>query len=208
MRKVLFYMGLMFLAGSSFAKNPDVSSNLTKFLNLKTLQANFEQTTFSGKKSRTSAGVIKISRPNKFSMEYTKAGEEQLIVSDAKKIYIYDQPLAQVTVRKFDQSLDKSPATLLAGGNNINGLYQITNLNSKTESLSWVKLVPKNIDENNGFKQVLMGFDQGRQLIRMNFVDSFDNQTQIKFSAWQLGKPIAESEFQFKIPKGVDVIEQ
>ena len=65
------------------------SNELDNFLaNSKTMRANFSQTIISGKKSHTTLGKMEISRPNKFRWEYSQ--DKQLIISDAKKVYIYD----------------------------------------------------------------------------------------------------------------------
>ena len=93
MKKVL----CLVLGFTSVAVFADANSTLDGFLaQAKTMKADFSQTVISGKKSRTTTGTMEIARPNKFRWEYTQ--DQQLIVSDAQKIYIYDQPLQQVTV--------------------------------------------------------------------------------------------------------------
>ena len=42
----------------------------------------------------------------------------------------------------------------------------------------------------------------------MKFTDNFGNKTNLKFSNLQTGVKIPDSDFQFKIPAGVDVAEQ
>ena len=97
---------------------------LNGFLQNQMTSANFTQTVFGNKKNRVSTGLLEISRPNKFRWEYVEDG--QLIVSDGKTIYIYDKPLAQVTEKKLDSSIGKSPALLLAVASKYNtGLERI-----------------------------------------------------------------------------------
>jgi outer membrane lipoprotein carrier protein len=169
------------------------------------MQADFKQTIVIGKKPRISYGVMMVSRPNKFRWNYSS--ESQMIISDGNKIYIYDVPLQQVTIKPLGQAVDKSPAAVLAGANNMQKLYNISELPQSSKQLKWVQIKPKQNDENNGFKLVLMGFDQQQQLAEMRFTDSFDNQTMLQFSHLKLGLTFPASNFKFVIPANVDVAE-
>jgi chaperone LolA len=183
------------------------SAILNNFLaNAKTIKANFTQTVKTGKKSRTTIGTMEIERPNKFRWEYTQ--DQQLIVSDAQKIYIYDKPLQQVTVKQLGQSIDKSPAAVLAGANNVQKLYTVNDIPGNSSGLSWVKIAPKTQNDNNGFQVVLMGFDAQQKLAAMEFTDTFGNHTTLKFTNLQTGVKIPAADFQFKAPAGVDISEQ
>src|SRR5689334_4293065 len=53
----------------------------------------------SGKAIQSSSGVLAFSRPGKFRWEYRKPNE-QLIVGDGERLWIYDPDLNQVTVKK------------------------------------------------------------------------------------------------------------
>jgi outer membrane lipoprotein carrier protein len=167
-----------------------------------TINANFTQTVFGMKKNRISSGVIEIKRPNKFRWEYTAGG--QILISDGKTIYIYDKPLAQVTERKLSKALGKSPALLLAGGNDIKQDYIVTNL-PDSNGLEWVNLTPKIASDNNGFKSVQIGF-KNNTLAQMNFVDSFDTKTVITFSNVKMGQSLNEADFNFKPTAGIDIV--
>ncbi len=194
---------ILLLIGFSYA---DGMKALDIFLQNKnsTISANFTQTVYGRKKNKVSTGSMEISRPNKFKWQYNE--EDQLIVSDGKVIYIYDKPLAQVTLKKLDASLGKTPALLLAGGSDIKKYYNISESKSN-DGLEWVILVPKNSDENNGFKSVLMGFNKTNQnLTQMQFVDSFDNKSLISFTNVQLGVKFPDNEFKFVAPKGTDIV--
>lgn len=184
------------------------SQELNSFLaQAKTLKADFTQTVISGKKTRSTVGKMEIERPNKFRWEYT--ADQQLIVSDAKNIYIYDKPLQQVTVKALGQSLDKSPAAVLAGANNVQKLYDVKDIaGTKKDGLKWVEILPKTQNDNNGFQRVAMGFNSRHQLSTMEFIDNFGNHTILKFSNLQTGIKLPDSDFKFSPPAGVDVSQQ
>jgi len=182
-------------------------SALDNFLsNANTMKASFTQTIVTGKKTRVSHGTMEIMRPNKFRWEYTE--DKQLIISDAQKIYIYDQPLQQVTIKALGSSIDKSPAAVLAGANNIKSIYKITNVAGTTDGLNWVKIEPKQANDNNGFQVVMMGFDKSQKLASMQFIDSFGNKSTLTFNNLQTGVSLSPNDFKFKAPAGVDVVEQ
>lgn len=183
----------------------DAIKDLDTFLMNKTVSAKFKQIVFGHKKNHVSEGLMQISRPNKFRWEYVSEG--QLIVSNGDKIYIYDKPLKQITVKKFVSGLGKSPAAILAGGIDSKKIYNIT-LMGDSKNLEWVRLTPKKINENNGFNQVDIGFEKNSlHLIKqMNFLDAYSNKSIIIFSDVLVNSEIQNSNFSFKIESNVDVL--
>ncbi len=168
------------------------------------ISADFVQTVYGVNKNKISQGRMEISRPNKFRWIYLNDGQE--IISNSKMIYVYDKQLKQVTQKPLNGSLGKSPASLLAGGSNIKQIYDISNL-PESNGIEWVLLKSKNVEDNNGFKSIQMGFNKKTgELSQMNFVDSFDNKSTISFSNVKTGVKFSKDEFDFLVPKDVDVI--
>ncbi len=201
MIKKMILVSMCVLGGVAYA---DAMKSLDGFLKNKQVSGDFTQTVYGNKKNRVSVGTMQIDRPNKFRWEYVK--DEQLIISDSKNIYIYDKPLKQVTVKKLNSSIGKSPALLLAGGVDVKKNYTISAM-AESAGLEWVSLTPKNISDNNGFKSVAMGFAKTTHLLsQMKFTDSFDNKSAIDFTNVKVGVKIPDSTFTFTPPKGVDVI--
>lgn len=201
---LIFIFGVMFFNKIAYA---DGISSLNNFLQNKTgtLSADFTQTIYGNKRNQVSHGNMKIARPNKFLWQYLE--NQQLIVSDGKLINIYDKPLQQVTQKQLKDSLGKSPALLLAGGSNITSYYLTRNLPDES-NLEWVLLTPKNINDNNGFQSVSMGFTKMAPhiLSKMIFVDSFGNKSMIVFTNLKTGIDIPSNTFKFIPPKDVDVV--
>lgn len=203
MRKLLLSM-MVVVCGASYA---DGMQALNSFLQDKnsTISADFSQTVYGKKINKVTLGKMEISRPNKFRWEYPKDG--QLIVGNGNKIFIYDEQLQQVTVKKLQGSLGKTPAALLAGGSDLKAVYNV-HAESAMSGMEWVSLTPKQVNDNNGFKSVQIGFNKTNQNIaQMNFVDSFENKSSIVFSNVKTGIKIPNSEFEFTPPKGVDVLQ-
>jgi outer membrane lipoprotein carrier protein len=153
------------------------------------------------KQLQQATGTMQFVRPGKFRWEYDKP-YEQTIVGDGAKLWIYDKDLNQVTVRKLDRALGGSPAALLAGSNEIEKVYDLTNLGSQ-EGLDWLEAVPKSKDTS--FERIRLGFSQSG-LEAMELRDQFGQTTVIKFAGVERNPRIAPEVFRFTPPKGADVI--
>lgn len=87
---------------------------------LQSLQAQFKQTLTdrNGQTVEEASGTLAIRRPDRFRWDYRQPNE-QLIVADGARIWLYDADLEQVTVRKLDDTLSATPAMLLSGQGNL-----------------------------------------------------------------------------------------
>lgn len=207
MFKKLIIILLAIINSYSYA---DGISALNQFLKNEThtITANFVQTVYGAKKNTFSSGTMEILRPNKFRWQYAVQNgvSGQLILSDGKLIYVYDKDLAQVTVKKLTNSLDRSPALLLANGANLNKTYNVKTIVSN-DNLDWVTMEPKNLNDNNGFKKISIAFNkEDGSLAQMRFVDSFDNKSKIAFSNVKINTAFKPNEFIFIKPANTDVI--
>jgi outer membrane lipoprotein carrier protein len=142
-------------------------------------------------------------RPGKFRWEYEKP-YEQLIVGDGSRLWVYDKDLNQVSVRKLDKALGDSPAALLAGSNEIEKIYILTNLGNQ-EGLDWLEAVPKS--KENAFERIRLGFSQSG-LETMELRDQFGQVTVIKFASIERNPKLSPELFKFVPPKGADVISE
>ena len=121
-----------------------------------------------GKVVQESSGSLAFSRPGKFRWTYVKP-YAQLIVGDGSKVWIYDEDLKQVTVRRMGQALTSTPAALLAGNNDAMRAFKITDQGEK-DGLQWVEAVPN--EKEGGFERVRMGFG-AEGIEAMELFDSF-----------------------------------
>ena len=192
------------LLGMGAAADAASIENLKAFLSqTTTAKARFAQIIVDKnlKELQRVTGTMQFQRPGKFRWEYHKP-YEQTIVGDGAKLWIYDKDLNQVTVRKLDQALGNSPAALLAGNNEIERIYTLTNLGNQ-EGLDWLEAVPKS--KENAFERVRLGFGKGG-LEAMELRDAFGQVTIIKFSGLETNPKLPPDTFHFTPPKGADVI--
>jgi outer membrane lipoprotein carrier protein len=148
-------------------------------------------------------GTMQFSRPGKFRWEYDKP-QEQVIVSDGSRVWLYDKDLNQVTVRRVDRALGSSPAALLAGSNEIEKSYFFTALGSQ-EGLDWLEAVPRT--QETAFEKIRLGFGKSG-LEAMELRDQFGQVTVIKFSTIERNVKLSPEAFRFTPPKGADVISE
>lgn len=170
---------------------------------LQGLQAQFQQTLTDSKGVVTneSAGTLAIRRPNRFRWDYREPNE-QLIVSDGARIWLYDKDLEQVTVRRVDESLSATPAMLLSGEGTLEDNFKVTQ-SQQEGAVQWVNLEPKRNDTD--FKWVRLGF-AGAALKFMQLADKLGQTTTLEFSKFERNPPLDPANFVFNVPPGADVI--
>jgi len=113
-----------------------------------TARGEFEQKIFDRnlKLLQESRGALAFSRPGKFRWNYVKP-YAQLIVGDGSRVWIYDEDLKQVTVRKLDQALGSTPAALLAGNNEAMRAFTLSDKGAR-DGLEWLEALPRDKEGN------------------------------------------------------------
>ncbi|MDP2639569.1 MAG: outer membrane lipoprotein chaperone LolA [Betaproteobacteria bacterium] len=155
----------------------------------------------SGRIVQQSRGTLAFQRPGKFRWTYVKP-YAQLIVGDGTRVWIYDEDLQQVTVRRVDQALTSTPAALLAGNNEAMRAFRVSDQGEK-DGLEWLEAVPR--EKEGGFERVRMGFGSSG-LAAMEFHDSFGQVTLLRFISLTRNPGLESSTFRFTPPKGVDIV--
>jgi outer membrane lipoprotein carrier protein len=163
----------------------------------------FEQRIYGrdGKVVQESRGTLAFFRPGRFRWNYVKP-YPQLIVGDGARVWIYDEDLKQVTVRKLDQALGATPAALLAGANDALRAFALKDDGTK-DGLEWVEAIPREKESN--FERIRMGFGFSG-LERMELTDTFGQTTDLRFTGFQRNARVDPALFRFVPPKGADVI--
>lgn len=183
----------------------DAVDTLRAFVrDVKSGRAAFTQVVTSADKARTktSSGQFEFMRPNRFRFAYVKPFE-QLIVADGVKVWIYDTDLNQASSRRIAQALGATPAALLAGGS-LEGDFTLK-AEPDAGGLQWVQALPKAKD--GAFQSMRVGF-AGPTLSAVEIVDSFGQQSLLRFSNFEANPAIDAARFSFTPPAGADVIEQ
>jgi outer membrane lipoprotein carrier protein len=168
-----------------------------------TATGEFEQKIFDRNRKllQESRGTLVFSRPGKFRWNYVKP-YAQLIVGDGSRVWIYDEDLKQVTVKKLDQALGSTPAALLAGNNEAMRAFRLSDRGAK-DGLEWLEALP--CDKESNFERIRMGFSSSGLKV-MELVDSLGQTTVLTFASLQRNPRLDPGLFRFSPPKGADVI--
>ena len=184
-----------------------LASSLERFSDFitgfRTARGEFEQKIFDSNRKllQESHGSLAFSRPGRFRWTYLKP-YAQLIVGDGSKVWIYDEDLKQVTVKKLDQALGSTPAALLAGNNEAMRAFSLSDKGTK-DGIEWLEALPR--DKEGSFEKIQMGFDASGLRV-MELVDTFGQTTVLKFHALERNPSLGQGLFRFSPPKGADVI--
>jgi len=185
------------------AQTPNPIAQFRAFVqSTQSARANFTQITtdVKGKVSKPQAGNLQFQRPGKFRWVIDKPA--QVIVGDGKKVWLFDQDLNQVTIRKIEAAFTSTPAALLAGRAEVEAAFILV-AGGQSEELSWVNAEPKQKDA--GIEKIRMGFF-GNDLRVMELQDAFGNKTRISLTNLEKNPKIDAKQFNFDPPKGADVV--
>lgn len=155
------------------------------------------------KVSAPSTGTFSFARPGKFVWTYEKP-YQQVLQADGEKLYIYDQDLNQVTVRKLGNALGSSPAAILFGSNDLEKNFTLKEAGEK-DGMEWLEATPKTKDTT--FEKIGIGLKNGLPQA-MELHDSFGQVSLLWFGKFEKNPPMSASHFKFVVPKGADVFEQ
>ena len=179
-----------------------LSGMLTK---AQTMTARFSQLTLDGSGTRLqeTAGNLGLKRPGLFRW-HTDAPNEQLLISNGEKIWLYDPDLEQVTIQKLDQRLTQTPALLLSG--DVSKIGQSFDITAK-DGGNVVDFTLKPKSKDTLFDSLRISFRSG-VVNDMQLIDSVGQRTNILFNGVKANQAVPDSRFKFDIPKGADVIKE
>lgn len=166
-------------------------------------RADFSQKMFDRNKKlvQESSGNFMFQRPGRFRWTYAKP-YAQVIVGDGEKVWIFDEDLNQVVVRKIAQAIGSTPAALLAGSAEVEQAFELSEAGS-ADGLEWLEARPRM--RESGFERIRMGFGVAG-IEAMELIDPFGQTTVLRFSNLSRNPRLDPSTFRFTPPKGVDVL--
>ena len=191
------------LPGSAAAQDDSVQ-RLNRFLaETRTLRAEFRQTLYDEDMQllEEASGVVLLARPGRFRWTYQRP-YEQHIVSNGKRVWIYDVDLNQVTVGDVDAGMEASPALLLGRDRPLDDYFEVRGLEGQGE-FGRVLLLPRR--EESAFEFIRIALDAGGLRV-MELGDAFGQLTRLVFENMLRNAPIDDSRFRFVPPDDADVV--
>lgn len=202
MKKILFAVFLSFSA-SVFSQTPE--EILQGKLNaIRSMTASFKQVVKAKERMvSTSTGTMALQRPGHFRWQ-TKDPMAQLMVADGQRIWIYDNDLEQVTVKKQEKGIGGTAALFLSGyDDTVTRDFTVVQSGSAEDPVFDLKA--KSAKAN--FPRMKLMFHK-ELLTGLELHDQLGQITTVKLSQAKLNPQLAASLFKFKPPKGVDVVQQ
>jgi len=209
-RTILFIMLLLWpLSGSAFALDSKaiVDAIQKQYDATDTFQARFIQKSYLKilGQSQKAEGSVSIKKPGKMKWEY-KAPDHQVLVSNKQCLWLYLPDEKQVTKMK-SQSIYSSntPALFLAGRGKLTESFTIGKV-TEENGIYIAELIPRDKVQSLS-KMVLLADKKNFQIVGSRVYDNLGNRTEMLFSNIETNPNLKEKLFQFKVPKGVELID-
>ena len=168
-----------------------------------TAKTSFTQTVTdrSGRVVQRSNGEFALSRPGKFRWTVDKP-YRQVVVGDGERVWIYDEDLNQVVVRRAGDAIGSTPAALLAGRDSVERAFAWKDLPA-AGGLEWLSATP--ISKDAAFAEIRLGFD-ANTLAALELSDTFGQKTVVRFGQLDRSPSLPADAFRFAPPQGASVI--
>lgn len=209
---VLFALALLVQGtGAVDARAPQLAQDLQKkYASIKDFSADFVHTYAGGvlRKQIAERGRVLIKKPGKMRWEYTSP-EQKLFVSDGVKMYSYlpqDKQVIVASVPQGDQAT--TPMLFLSGKGDLTRDFSASivdtppELPSGSESL---KLVPNSRQPDYDWLIVAVE-PKSLAIVGLVTVDAQGGKSSFSFTNLKENAGLADKDFTFRIPRGVDVV--
>ncbi|MEK7803325.1 MAG: outer membrane lipoprotein chaperone LolA, partial [Deltaproteobacteria bacterium] len=155
------------------------------------------------KETQKADGLVYFKKPGMMKWEY-KSPTNDIIVSDGRTIWAYQQDIGQVMIGNASDSGASISNNFLAGMGNLKKDFDIEL--EKPGSNSYVlKLNPKVPQPN--IQRLYIAVDKKTSLVKQTIVfDLLGNETKVIFENLKINQSAPGSIFKFKIPEGVRVV--
>lgn len=153
-------------------------------------------------KTLTFEGSLWIKKPGKLRLEYTNG---QLILIDGKAALFYSRKSEQAIKKTFtDFQQMNIPVAFLLGAAHIRDDFDVRQPDPKTPRV--LELLPRKPAAI--MKKLVMQTDADGRISGMTIFDKSGNRTEIVFADVKEGTGVEDKKFEFKAPKGTEMIEQ
>ena len=149
------------------------------------------------------SGTLRFKRPGRMRWEYRKP-ERKLFICDGASFYFYVPADRQVIVRR--RGGDQGLAYRLLFGEVAVAREFEANIESASADGTRVKLTPRRPDPE--VESVVLDVDAGFHLRGIAIRDLQGNRSEFRFEDVRENRGLADSDFRFEIPAGVEVVRE
>jgi outer membrane lipoprotein carrier protein len=171
--------------------------------------ARFTQTYRAPGIEQVESGVMYLKKPGLMRWEY-RVPETKLFVADGKKTYLYTPGDRQVMVSPFGpRELRATPLEFLLGQGSPARSFRAApegEIRPRVERTALVRLYPRS--PLGEYEFVTVEYDEATfDLRRLVIRETSGATSEFDFSELRLNAPVEARQFEFKIPRGVEVIQ-
>ncbi len=176
---------------------------------LRTLQAEFTESYRGAGAERVETGTLWLKKPGKMRWEY-RSPREKLFLSDGKDGWFYlpdDKQVRKTPVRKLDDL--RSPLAFLLGKARLEKQLQGLSLAPDQAPLVPGNIVLRGVPKSlaDRVSQVLVEVSPDSRIVRIQMHEVDGSVTEYRFDQQQENVQIADQQFHFTVPAGVELIE-
>ena len=157
------------------------------------------------KRKTTEQGTVAIKKPGKMRWEY-RVPEKKTFVSDGRKIYSYIPADKQAIVSDAPREDEATTAVLfLAGKGNLVRDFDVTFADAPSADRIALRLNPR--QKQRDYDWLVVTVDRASMQIRaLTAADQQGGRSTFQFTNYRENTGLSDNVFEFKIPKGTDVI--
>jgi outer membrane lipoprotein carrier protein len=157
-------------------------------------------------KTITSHGTVAFKKPGKMRWELTQ-NDKQIIVADGNTLWLYQPGERQVLKAPFNAAFRSStPVSFLTGVGRITQDFTATlDGESADGKMLYLMLIPRRTDADVGKLRLSVARDTF-DIRGAEIHDPLGNVSRLQFDHVQRNVGLADSQFVFQVPPGVDVI--
>jgi outer membrane lipoprotein carrier protein len=176
---------------------------------LRSLESDFTEIYRGEGAEREESGQLWLKKPRKMRWEY-RSPKEKLFVSDGQSVWFYlpaEKQLRKTDFRKLDDL--RSPIAFLLGKTKLE-----KELQGLSKAVDQVPLNPGDVvlrgvprGTADQVSEVLLEITPSHQIARITLTDPEGGTTEFRFSNWRENRELADSQFHFTAPAGVETVE-
>jgi outer membrane lipoprotein carrier protein len=158
------------------------------------------------KKKAVERGTVKIQKPGRMRWDYT-APDKKVFVSDGRKIYSYIPADKQVIVSDMPADDQATTAVLfLVGRGNLTRDFTVSYASADETPDTWaLRLDPR--QKQRDYDWLVIAVDrQTLQIRSLTAAEQQGGRSSFAFTNYRENAGVDDKAFEFKIPRGVDVI--
>jgi outer membrane lipoprotein carrier protein len=157
------------------------------------------------RKKVSERGTVMIKKPGKMRWNYTNP-EEKVFVSDGRRIYLYVPADKQVIVSPVPEEDQATTAVLfLAGKGNLTRDFAVSHATGATANAYKLRLDPRQPEHDYEWLEVMVDKSTYR-IVALQAADRQGGQSTFLFTNFKENIGLSDKTFEFKIPRGADVI--